>query len=199
MASPCFFLLPRHLFASYADWWHPLFIALHTCSLPSSPGGKLLCSEARSWHWRETALWNSSDVGDGQLEAAMATAGFSSLWRLYWNDRESKTQRENPIQLGGTEKPNSPTRSRGLFIYFAGHPCCFFYNNLVDCYLNMVIKERGWFASIWWVKPCSVLLILWSSSSVTEQWLMLRFRDDCCSCSMKIWAPGYECVQGYLQ
>lgn len=126
MASPCFFLLPRHLFASYADWWHPLFIALHTCSLPSSPGGKLLCSEARSWHWRETALWNSSDVGDGQLEAAMATAGFSSLWRLYWNDRESKTQRENPIQLGGTEEPNSPTRSRGLFIYFAGHPCCFF-------------------------------------------------------------------------
>jgi len=57
-------------------------LCTHAPSLPCSVG-KLLCSEARSWHWRETALCNLSDVGDGQLEAAMATAGFSSPWRLY--------------------------------------------------------------------------------------------------------------------
>lgn len=71
------FLLPGHLFPSDADCCSLLFTALHTPSLPS-PVGKLLCSETRSWHWRETALCNSSDAGDGQLEAAMATAGFPS-------------------------------------------------------------------------------------------------------------------------
>lgn len=117
---------------SSQDFWSLLCTTLLTTPSLPPPEGKLLWSETRSWRWRKTALSNPRDVGDGQLEAAMATAGSpSSLSPRFPADYIKTTDK---ITVAGNQRTlflHKITWPVSMFLSTnPWHPRCWF-NNLV--------------------------------------------------------------------